>query len=80
MSGKLWRILKRKKVVDSHEEEGENRLGRVLSTFDLTALGVGGTLGVGVYVLVGQVAKESAGPAVIISFLLAGIASIFAGL
>ncbi|KAI5639112.1 amino acid permease domain-containing protein [Phthorimaea operculella] len=71
-----YRVLSRRKAA----EEGAARLARVLSALDLTALGVGSTLGVGVYVLAGDVAKNYAGPAVVLSFLLAAVASVFAGL
>ena len=54
-------------------------LAKVLTTFDLTLLGIGATLGVGIYVLTGSVAKDTAGPAVCISFLVAAIAAAFAG-
>jgi len=58
---------------------GPAQLAKVLNTFDLTLLGVGSTLGVGIYVLAGSVAYDTAGPAVCISFLVAAIASAFAG-
>lgn len=59
---------------------GPATLAKVLNTFDLTLLGVGATLGVGVYVLAGSVAYDTAGPAVCLSFLVAAVASAFAAM
>ncbi|KAM8960273.1 cationic amino acid transporter 4 [Pelodytes ibericus] len=70
--------LNRVKTLD--DDLMETSLKRCLSTVDLTLLGVGGMVGSGLYVLTGTVAKEIAGPAVVISFLIAGIASLLAAL
>lgn len=70
--------MTRRKPMPSPEAE-ESKLGRVFNTFDLTALGVSATLGVGVYVLAGHVAKLEAGPSVILSFAIAAAASFLAG-
>jgi APA family basic amino acid/polyamine antiporter len=58
----------------------EHGLKRALSAVDLTMLGVGAIIGAGIFVLTGQAAAKHAGPAIVISFVLAAIACVFAGL
>jgi len=62
------------------EMKGENRLRRVLGPVTLTSLGVGAIIGTGIFVLTGVAAHDKAGPGLILSFVLAGIACIFAAL
>jgi basic amino acid/polyamine antiporter, APA family len=62
------------------EGHGNIALPRTLSAWSLMALGIGNTIGAGIFVLTGQAAATNAGPAIGLSFVLAGIASGFAGL
>jgi APA family basic amino acid/polyamine antiporter len=55
-------------------------LRRSLSAFNLVALGIGAIIGAGIFVLTGHAAAAHAGPAIVLSFVLAGIACAFAGL
>ena len=59
---------------------GQHPLKRTLSAINLIALGVGGIIGAGIFILTGHAAAANAGPAVAISFLLGAVACAFAGL
>src|ERR1700761_3487777 len=75
------RLSRRKSVEQLQREAGEGRqFRRVLGLWQLTAIGLGGIIGVGIFVLTGVVAATQAGPAVLIAFVLAVIASAAAAL
>jgi APA family basic amino acid/polyamine antiporter len=67
-------------IVAEAEETGEHTLKRALTATDLTLLGVGAIIGTGIFVLTGQAAGKHAGPAVVISMVLAGVVSLCAAL
>lgn len=73
-------IFARKSIADLQSDAEAGALKRVLGAVDLTTLGIGAVIGAGIFVLTGQAAAEYAGPAVVISFIVAGIACAFAGL
>jgi basic amino acid/polyamine antiporter, APA family len=62
------------------EMQGENRLHRILGPYQLTALGVGAIIGTGIFILTGVAAHDRTGPALMLSFVLAGLACVFAAL
>src|SRR5262245_18905993 len=62
------------------ELEGEQRLRRILGPVTLTSLGVGAIIGTGIFVLTGVAAHDKTGPALMLSFVAAGVTCIFAAL
>src|SRR6516162_627454 len=59
---------------------GETRLRPVLGSLQLTSLGVGAIIGAGIFIVIGLVARDKAGAATILSFVIAGLACAFAAL
>jgi APA family basic amino acid/polyamine antiporter len=69
--------LMRTKPIDVNADTG---LKRCLGAFDLTMLGIGCIIGTGIFVLTGVVAAQHSGPAIVLSFVLSGLACAFAAL
>lgn len=63
-----------------HHANEDNGMKRALSATNLTTLGIGAVIGAGIFVLTGQAAAQYAGPGIVISFLISGLACLFAGL
>ena len=77
----MIKSLFRKKNVDFiRSMSGKSKLNKTLGLVDLTALGIGAIIGVGVFVLTGLHASQTAGPAITLSFILAGMTCIFVAL
>ena len=75
------KLTRHKTIEQLQREAGERRdFRRVLGVWQLTAIGIGGIIGVGIFVLAGQQAAVNAGPAVALSFIIAGIGSAAAAL
>ncbi|KAJ6647921.1 Cationic amino acid transporter 4 [Pseudolycoriella hygida] len=77
MSGVCTKMNRTKKLPS---DIMQTPLNRCLNTFDITLLGIGNMVGAGVYVLTGIVAKDVAGPAIVLSFVIAAMVSMLAAL
>lgn len=75
-----FRLFIRKSVERIQREAARSELKRSLGPINLVSLGVGAIIGAGIFVLTGQVASANAGPAIMLSFVVAGIACALAGL
>ncbi|MBV8497092.1 MAG: amino acid permease [Gammaproteobacteria bacterium] len=74
-------LLATKSIAELHEQESSgNQLRRALNATHLTLLGIGGIIGTGIFVLTGTAAANHAGPALPLSFIIAGLGCTFAGL
>ncbi|MDE3067596.1 MAG: amino acid permease [Verrucomicrobiota bacterium] len=74
-------LFRRKRVADLQVEVAtDQRLKRALGPINLISLGIGAIIGAGIFVLTGQAAAQYAGPAIVFSFILSGLACAFAGL
>jgi APA family basic amino acid/polyamine antiporter len=74
-------LFRRKSLAElMPEDEGEGGLKRALTATNLILLGIGAIIGAGIFVLTGTAAAQYAGPAIVLSFVLAGFGCLFAGL
>src|SRR6187401_1698048 len=78
--GLLERLLLRKSVAQVQRETEASELKRTLGPWNLVFLGIGCIIGAGIFVRTGSAASLHAGPAVLISYVIAGIVCAFAGL
>jgi APA family basic amino acid/polyamine antiporter len=76
----LFRIKPLETILAEADDQGEGTLKRTLGVSALTLLGVGAIIGTGIFVLTGQAAGRHAGPAVVVSMILAGVVSALAAL
>lgn len=76
----MARAFLRKPLAVVRAEENESKLERHLSIFDLLCIGIGGTVGSGVFVLCGLIANKYAGPGVVLSWIISGVGCVFSGM
>ena len=80
MAGKLFATKSIKTILAEANESHEHSLKRALGPINLISIGIGGIIGAGIFVLTGTAAAQFAGPAIVISYIIAGIGCVFAGL
>jgi APA family basic amino acid/polyamine antiporter len=68
------------RILEEAQDEGEGRLRRALGPFSLTVFGIGAIVGAGIFVTTGAVARQTAGPALLLSYAVAGFACLLAAL
>ncbi|KAH6599416.1 hypothetical protein BASA61_002578 [Batrachochytrium salamandrivorans] len=73
MSTVFRRLCARKPIESVEKELNSSEYKRQLTAFDLTMLGVGSIIGAGIFVLTGKAARENAGPAIMLSFMISGL-------
>ena len=73
-------LFTKKSIRDLRADAESNTLRRALGPLNLTTLGIGSIIGTGIFVLTGTAASQNAGPALVVSMIIAGIACAFAGL
>ena len=79
MAKRLFITKSMTKLMEESSDKGHG-LKRTLTATNLTTLGIGAIIGAGIFVLTGQAAAQYAGPAIVLSFVISGIACAFAGL
>ncbi|HSL70015.1 MAG TPA: amino acid permease, partial [Longimicrobiales bacterium] len=73
-------LFSKKPLAELQREADSGTFRRALGPLDLTTLGIGAVIGAGLFVLTGTAASQNAGPALVVSMLMAGAACAFAGL
>ena len=80
MAGRLFATKPISTILAEANESHEHSLKRALGPINLISIGIGGIIGAGIFVLTGTAAAQFAGPAIVISYIIAGIGCVFAGL
>ncbi len=80
MGGKLFATKPINTILAEAEGSGDHTLKRALGPINLVTLGIGAIIGAGIFVLTGTAAAQFAGPAIVVSYIIAGVGCVFAGL